>query len=357
MTAVTQDTALRPARPTLRVGGQDQPGLVDGLLRLLVHETADGLSRCEATFGNWGPRGARSDLLHLDRRLLDFGAALAVVLGDRSLFDGRISALEGDFPEGAAPSVTVLAEDRFEDLRTTRRTRTFVDVTDAEVAAQLAREHGMTPDVDLPGPRHRVLAQLNRSDLAFLRDRARSAGAEVSVSGTTLSVRRRPGRGGAPLVLVHGGDLRQVRITADLAGQRSSVVVTGWDVGGKTGLCESATDSALAGELDGLDSGAAVLRGRSAARPDHVVDAVPSTSAEARARAEALFLRAARRFVVAHGVAQTVAGLRVGATVRLDRLGPLLGGDYYVSEVRHRFDGASGLRSEFVAERPGVGRP
>lgn len=357
MTTATQATALRPARPTLRVGGQDQPGLVDGLLRLEVQETVDGLSRCEASFGNWGPRGDRSDLLHLDRRTLDFGAELTVGLGDRALFSGRISALEADFPSGGAPSLTVLAEDRFQDLRTTRRTRTFSDLTDAEVARRLAGEHGLTADVDLPGPRHRVLAQLNRSDLAFLRDRARGAGAEVSVAGTTLSVRRRPGRGQRPLVLTHGADLREVRVTADLAGQRSSVVVTGWDVGGKTGLRESADDSALAGELAGLDSGAAVLRATSTARPDHVVDAVPLSGAEAGARAEALFLRAARRFVVARGVAQTVPGLQVGATVRLDRLGPLLSGDYYVSEVRHRFDGSSGLRSEFVAERPGVGRP
>ena len=36
-------------------------------------------------------------------------------------------------------------------------------------------------------------------------------------------------------------------------------------------------------------------------------------------------------------------------------LGPWFDGKYYVSEVCHRFDGASGIRTEFTGERPGIG--
>jgi hypothetical protein len=35
--------------------------------------------------------------------------------------------------------------------------------------------------------------------------------------------------------------------------------------------------------------------------------------------------------------------------------GPLFSGKYYVCEVRHRFDGQRGLRTEFRCERPGIG--
>lgn len=358
MATATQDTALRPARPALRLAGREEASLADALLSLLVHETVDGLSRCEATFGNWGPRDGRSDFLYLDRRTLDFGSPLAVVLAGAVLFEGRISALEGTFPSGGAPRVTVLAEDRFQDLRMTRRSRTFTDVSDADVLRRVAAEHGLAADVDVPGPRHRVVAQLDQSDLAFLRDRARACSAELWVADGTLSARRRTARGGtAPVVLAHGADLREVRVVADLAGQRSSVSVGGWDVAGKAALTESADDAALAGEITGLDSGARVLGAAFAPRREAVVDAVPLSGPEARARAESLFRRRARQFVVARGVAQTVAGLRVGTTVRLDRLGGLLGGEFHVVEVRHRFDGAAGLRTEFVAERAGVGRP
>ena len=64
----------------------------------------------------------------------------------------------------------------------------------------------------------------------------------------------------------------------------------------------------------------------------------------------------ARRFVVGHGVAETNANLRVGAKADLQGLGPLFSGKYYIAEVKHIFDLAKGLRTEFRAERLGIGR-
>jgi uncharacterized protein len=43
--------------------------------------------------------------------------------------------------------------------------------------------------------------------------------------------------------------------------------------------------------------------------------------------------------------------------VDVKNVGPLFGGKYYLSEVRHLFDGARGIRTFFTAERPGLGRP
>ena len=50
------------------------------------------------------------------------------------------------------------------------------------------------------------------------------------------------------------------------------------------------------------------------------------------------------------------ARLRPGASVNLSGLGGLFNGRYAVTEVCHRFDLDEGLRSEFSAERPGIGR-
>ena len=87
----------------------------------------------------------------------------------------------------------MLAEDRFQDLRMVRRSRTFEDVSDRDVIEQIAGEHGLTTDVDLDGPTYRVLAQVNQSDLAFLRERARAVDAELWLDGDCSTPRR--GRG------------------------------------------------------------------------------------------------------------------------------------------------------------------
>lgn len=347
---------VRAARPMLRVDGQDQPSLAQGLLELVVAEDAGGLYRCEAKLGNWGPVGSGIDLLYLDRTLLDFGKALEVRLGTDVLFEGRVTALEARFPEGSPPELTVLAEDRLQDLRMTRRTRTFANASDADVVRQVASDHGLGADVDAPGPTHAVIAQVNQSDLALVRDRCRAIDAHVWVEGRTLKARSRASLRGSPLPLAYGAALHQVTVTADLAHQRTEVAVTGWDVAGKAAIREAATDAAIRPELDGGASGASVLSAALGARKEVLVHTAPASGAEARARAEAHFRAAARRFLVARGVAETDPGLRVGATVELQRLGGMLSGKYHLVSVAHLFDG-TGLRTEFVAERPGLGAP
>lgn len=350
-------TALRVARPSFRVDGQDQGTLANGLLDLSIVETTQGLFRCEARFGNWGPVDGKTGFLYFDRRTLEFGKSFEVRLGGDTLFDGRIMGLEARFAESSPPELTVLAEDRFQDLRMTRRTVTYADVSDADVFRQLASQHGLTADVDVSGPTHKVLAQVNQSDLAFLRERCRGLDAELWMEGRTLHVKTRSGRsGGQPLKLGMGHELREFTVLADLAGQRSSVTVSGWDVQGKQEVKHEAGDSVLSGELGNDESGASLLSSKLAERKEAVVHTVPLSSQEAQARAEAYFKLVARRFVVGRGVTETDAKLRVGAKVDLSGLGPLFSGTYYVSEARHLFDGVKGLRTEFVAERPGLGR-
>ena len=346
---------LRPARPVVTVEGQASASLSEGLLELRIHESAEGLFACEATVGNWGTRGSQIGFLYFDLQVLDFGRDLSVSLGDTTLFQGRITGLEARFPEGQAPTLTVLAEDRHQDLRMTRRSRSFVDVSDADVMRRIASDHGLTPDVSVQGPVHKVLAQLNQSDLAFLRERARAVDAELWMDGSTLSVRSRGDRGETTVRLGYRNELREFTVLADLAGQRTSLSVNGWDVAAKQALTGSAEESLVSAELNGGRGGSSILSSAIGRRAEVVVHSVPLTGAEAQARAVTLYRRMARRFVHGSGVAETAGALRVGATVRLENLGDLFSGDYHVTEVTHLFDDASGLRTEFTVERPGIG--
>jgi len=348
-------TPIISSRPTITVGGTDEPSLAEGLLGLLVAEDTAGLYRCEATFGNWGASGDSVNYLYFDRRTLDFGKTFRVKLGPDAIFDGRITALEAQFPDHEGPRLTVLAEDRFQDLRMTRRTRAFADSSDGAVFNRIANDHGLSPSVDVTGPTYKLLAQVNQSDLAFMRERARAIDAELWMDGSTLHVRSHTGRDAGTVELAYGGSLREFSVLADLAQQRTSVTVSGWDVGGKQGVKFEARDTVVRDELGGAASGASILSAALGERKEAVAHTVPFTSEEAQAEAESYFKLMARRFVVGRGVAETDARLRVGGSVDLKNVGPLFGGRYYVSEVRHLFDGARGLRTFFTAERPGLG--
>ena len=356
MAASATAMGVRASRPSFVVGGQEEASLSQGLLTLSIEENVHGLYHCDARFGNWGPKGSSIDFLYFDRQKLDFGKAIQVMLDQDKMFDGRVSAIEADFPEGSPPEIGVLLEDRFQDLRMTRRTRTFADASDSDVMNKIAQDHGLQPNVDLSGPTYKVLAQVNQSDLAFMRDRARSIDAEVWMDDRNLYAKSRANRNNGTVKLTLGGELREITVLADLAGQRTAVSVNGWDVSGKSALSHEATDQAISNELNGDTSGLSILQSAFGARKESLVHTVPLNSNEAQVAAETALKMTARRFVTAQGMAQANAKVRVGTYLDLQGLGPLFSGKYYVTRVKHVFDGSDGFRSEFTGERPGIGQ-
>ena len=348
---------LHSARPALAIDGRPADDLAAALNDLRVENRSDGLAHSELTFGNWGLRNGVNDYTLFTRDRLEFGKRIEVSLSGQRVFAGRIMALEGRFPHGGIPEFAVFAEDRLQDLRMKRRSRIFEQQSDADVARQLAGEHGLQATIDLPGPTHALLAQVNQSDLAFLRQRALAAGGDLWLADDTLHVVRRPARPGATIELAYGSTLLGFEVRADLALQRSRLTVSGWSPADKQAISESATASVLSGEAGAGDSGAALVETALGARADTVAHLNPSDASEARAVAENWLRQIGRRFVVGRGKASPDARLKPGARVELSGLGPLFNGSYTVSEVCHRFDLAEGLRSVFTVERPAIGRP
>lgn len=349
---------LIAARPTIVVNGQDNEDLADGMLSMTIVETINGLYSCEAVFGNWGAVNNTIDYLYFDRTLLDFGVSFQVKLAEDAIFDGRITGLEGHFHEGSPPEVAVLAEDRLQDLRMTRRTRTFTGpITDQEVVNKIAGAYGLMVNGTVSGPQHDLLVQFNQSDLAFLRERMRAIDAELWVESNTLHVSSHQERAGQPpLELMYGYDLREFSVLADLAGQRTSVSANGWDTRSKTAILFEATSEAISSETGSDQSGISILSSTFGQRREVLAHTVPLTNDEAKYAAQTYLRMSARRFVVGHAVADPNSMLRVGNTVNLNELGLLFSGKYYLTEVRHLFDDATGMRTEFTAERPGLGR-
>jgi uncharacterized protein len=344
------------ATPAVTLDGGDPDVLAPLVVSALVEQSTAGLSRCEVRLEGWGNTPQGPGYLWADRATLDFGKTIELAMGPpderATLFSGRVSGIEADYPGDAAPAVVALAEDALQDLRLTRRTRTFTEVTDAALAEQLANDHDLQPDVDLDGPEHPEIAQLNQSDLALLRERAALLGADVWLDGTTLHVGRRDDD---PIVLRYGRELLTFRVLADLAMQASEQRVGGWDPSTKEAVLEVGDSSALGAEIGSDTSGPDILRDKLGDRTVTTTLATAVTSAEARALAGGLHRERARRFVTGVGTATGLATLAAGRSVTIDGLGTTFDGTYRLVRVAHRFDRATGYRTSFDVERPGVG--
>ncbi len=353
---MTTAPALYAATPSVKIDGRAEGLLSASLDDLVVTETTEGLVTCEARFQNVGARGGDPDYQFFDRELLDFGKAVELTAGggptEGTVFSGHVTGLRAEFAQRSGAVITMLAEDRLQDLRMTRRTRTFEDMTDASAFEQIASDHQLRSDVDLPGPTHRVIAQVDQSDLAFVRSRARRVGAEVWVDDDILHVARRTSRRQGRVVLSLRQNLREANIGADLAGQRTSFSVGGWDPSTKEAIDVEADVSALASErAGGGTAGSELLQQAFGDRPERVVHTLPLGPDEARKVAEGHFLAMARRFVAGEVVADGDARIQVGTQVELTGLGPWFSGVYDVVGTQHLFDLAVGYRTHVHVER------
>ncbi len=344
----------RPARPTIEIDGRRNAVLEAALLSYELGDSLESMARAELTFGNWGGED-QAGFQHFDRRTLEFGKALKVSMNDATLFEGRITALGADYPEGAPPTVTILAEDRLQDLRMTRRTRCFSRASLGDVVRRIASDHGLQADVRVSAPAVPLLAQLNQSDLAFLFDTARRFDADIHISGTSLKAL--PARSDQAVKLAWAGTLRAFNVLADLAGQRSAVVASGWDVARKQGISQRGAKAAIEAELGTDQAAADILSAALSERVDTLAHGLPRSTDEARQLAEASYRHMARSFLTGEGQCETDPAVRVGAKLELSGLGPLFDGSYRAISVTHLFDPDGGARTEFRCNRPGLGKP
>jgi phage protein D len=344
--------------PVFTVDGELVRELARDCIRLDICEGTEGLRTLQAHFlaVGAGALGPQDRLMHLDGSTVDLGQELKVALGPTSMqrfvFDGQVSGVELLLGDGDPPVVVVHAEDALMRLRMTRRTRTYTEVTDADIAEDLAHAHGLQSDAEADGPRYDVVQQANQSDLAFLRERARLVQAEPWCTGRTLHFCTRPNRQGTELTLVRGSELLSARLAADLALQRSEVVVTGWDAGSKELIDERAGPDVVEAEVTGGRTGARlVARALGSSTTLRVRDAA-LTSQEANAWARAEMLRRGRSFVIMTGTTNGTPDLMVGSRLALQLVGePFEGRGYYVTSMRHTFDLTRGFRTRFEAER------
>lgn len=359
MSELATTSPLYTSRPRIKIDGESDVRLDAGLLTLSVKENTQGLYCCEMSFGNWGSIGNELDFLYFDRKTFDYGKTIQIEIGDgesaASIFTGRIMAIEGRFIEQRPPEIMILAEDKLQNLRMVRRTRTFEDVTLTDVLETIATDHGVELQIDIDSPDYKTLSQFNQSDLAFIRERARLVDAEVWMEGNNLFVQSRARRKVSVLELTYKQRLHEFSVLADLAHQRTSLSVSGWDVEAKEQLAVGTDKSSVESELEGGTAGADILAEVFGGRHENISHLSPVSGDEAKVLADSHYRTIARQFVTGSGTAEGDARLKAGAHVTINGVGDMFNGLYFVSSVHHMFSAESGYKTQFCVERPAIG--
>ncbi len=270
---------------------------------------------------------------------------------------GKIKAFTCDFPESGQPTLTVQGFSLFHDFQQRHRRKPYENVSDSDIATEIANKMGLKAEIDDTGVKHPIYSPKGASYTNILLERAKRIGYEVFVKDRTLYFRKAGYlRSPAPvLTLEWGRNLRSfsprlstqnmvAKVTA-----RASITTQG---GGKQPLVGEAMAGDERGKM-GQETGNQVTQrafkdnqDNSILIDDHNIESQEEAKAVALAKLEAQALE----FIKGTGSIIGDPRLRAGIVVKLEGLGRLFSGNYYVTSATHTIDGG-GYRTNFEVKR------
>jgi Bacteriophage probable baseplate hub protein len=317
-----------------------------------VSDYVEGAGAFTLAFNNWDAE--RQEFKSIGVSKLTEGTEVDVRAGFNdgvnSLMIGEVTSLEPEFTENQAPMMKVHGYDRLHRFRRGRKTRSFLEMKDSDIAQQIAGELQLGADAEDSQITHEYVLQSNQSDIDFLLERARRINYEVVVKDKTLFFRKAANDKSKVVSIEYGLTLKSFFPRLSTMKQVSEVVVQGWNHKTKEAIVGRAQQGDELSKMNGQKLGVAISESAFAAATNIVVDKPVFSQGEANQMAKGLFNEMTVDFITGEGSAIGNTDIRAGQVVELLKLGERFSGPYYVTSSTHIID-RKGYVTRFTVAR------
>jgi phage protein D len=287
----------------------------------------------------------------LDEESIGVGKEVEVLVGstdkEESLVVGKITSIEPNLDE-QMPTMVVRGYDLSFGLHRAGKTRTFLNVTDSDLASKLAQEAGLSVSADATNQTFDYVIQHAQTNYEFLLSRARRIGYEMFVEKKQLNFRKPKPTGGA-IALEWGKNLQVFRPRLSIAEQVDKVTVRGWDVKTKKEIVGQATSGEGAPAIGESKTGSALAKQTWGEATHFITDHPVDTQGVAEHLAQSTLDDLAASFVHATGRCNGDPKLKAGGQISVTGVGDRFKGTYYVTAAEHRISAADGHMTSFTA--------
>jgi phage protein D len=333
----------------VKVNGWSLPG--QDVQSVTVLEDLDALSMFAIVLYNWDDE--RQQVSWSDSPRLAVGGQVDVAMGYvddlHPVMTAEITSLEATFTTDEPPMLTVRGYDYRHRLFRGRKTRTFSNVKNSQIAAQIARDAGLAVRANDTRTVLPHVFQCNQSDWGFLQERAGLSGFQACVRGKTLYFEPAQHTSSPEVTLSLGQDITEFTPRMSAVGQLDEVTVRGWDMKKKVAIVGTARAGGpqMGGRASGSAAASRAFRRASAARLGLPV----GSTAEADAAASGAFVDMALSYVQGDIVCAGRPQLRAGAVVAVEGAGRTFSGRYYVTSVTHTTSAERGYQTTLAVRR------
>ncbi|WP_238652821.1 phage late control D family protein [Paenibacillus piscarius] len=268
------------------------------------------------------------------------------------MISGEITSLDLNFGEHSV--LDIRGYDLLHRLRSGTRSKVFLKKKDSDIAAEIAKEHGLTPVVEDTGTVHPYLFQNNQSNYEFLLERAALLDYELYADDKKLNfVKSRSVKAPALPEMSFKKDFERLNLELRALTRGSQVKVKGWDVKEKKELVAEAKTGDETTKMGGKESGFSLSAKAVGESPIAIMAENLLDMNEAKVRAAAAYNSRLRDFIAGEGMCWGNPQLRAGQTVKLLGMGERFSGIYYIVSTVHKFD-SKGYTTTFKVKRTGL---
>ncbi|HUH02718.1 MAG TPA: contractile injection system protein, VgrG/Pvc8 family [Kofleriaceae bacterium] len=326
-----------------KVAGQTVPGA--RLLSLTVDQDLNQPDMCVMTLGNED---------HAFSNGIKHGDAVEVTVGDgnKVIFKGEVVGLEPFYKAGGESKCVVRAFNKMHRLLRGRKSRTFLDQSDQDIAGTIAGDSGLSPECgSSPKITHKHVYQHNQTNLEFLRLRAARLGFDVWVDGDKLHFDKPKSDVDSGIKLTsaspvgsEGTDIKLISFAPRMSSSAvvKKVIVRGWDPEKKEEIVgEASVANSQLGDKTG-ESQSTSFGTVETFEVDHPIFSVDEAKAIAESRLGELSMAYITGEAWIPGSGDIKAGIVVEITINRDKPEDRFNGKYMVVGASHSYTHAKG---------------
>jgi len=174
-----------------------------------------------------------AELRWIDDDTFAVGKSVDISTGEGStkvkILSGEITGIEPRLLPNIGPSLMLRGYDMSHRLNRGKKTTTYINRTDGDIAEKVAQNAGLRSKIDPTRQANEYVMQDNKTDWEFLVSRAQRIGYRVLVKDGKLHFVELPEAGEQTPTLKWGEDLVEFNARLTTARQVTAVIVRGWD--------------------------------------------------------------------------------------------------------------------------------